>query len=138
MRIEERITIGRRPEEVWDFVVEHTNDPQWCPKVKAVEQAGDRRWKVWHRPVPLLPAALLEMKHVREHRPTYLAIREEDGAAVFEVEYRLEQAVDGTVFTQVSEFAWKRLPRVLWPLFRFGVRRDVARQLRALKQAIER
>jgi hypothetical protein len=38
-------------------------------------------------------------------------LRQEDAAAVFNVEYRLEPTQTGTRFTQVSEFAWKRLSR---------------------------
>jgi hypothetical protein len=70
-------------------------------------------------------------------RPRRLNLREEDDAAVFDVEYRLEPAGDGTRFTQVSEFEWKRLPRVLHGTFTRGVRRDVRGQLQALKRLFE-
>jgi hypothetical protein len=49
-----------------------------------------------HKPIPL--------------RPHRLALRQHDAATVFNVEYRLEPTQTGTRFTQVSEFAWKRLP----------------------------
>jgi len=129
--------IARAPEDVWDFVADHANDPAWCRKVKAVEPSGSRRWRVWHKPVPLRPAALLETTHTREERPTYLAIREQDDASVFDVEYRLERAARGTLFTQVSTFEWKALPRPFRTIFAIGVRRDVAGQLRALKRHLE-
>jgi len=69
--------------------------------------------------------------------PSRLILREEDEVAVFDVEYRLEPSETGTRFTQVSEFEWKKLPRVLHGTFARGVRRDVRGQLRALKQLLE-
>lgn len=90
MRVEARIAIARPPEEVWEFVVDHSNDPTWCRKVKAAEPAGGAKWKVWHKPVPLRPVALLETTHLYEDPPD-LAIREEDPSSVFDVEYRLER-----------------------------------------------
>jgi hypothetical protein len=56
----------------------------------------------------------------------------------FEVEYRLEEVLEGTRFTQISDFEWKRLPKVLHGTFARGVRRDVRGQLRALKRLLER
>jgi hypothetical protein len=44
----------------------------------------------------------------------------------------------GTRFTQLSEFEWKKLPRVLHGTFARGVRRDVRGQLQALKRLLER
>jgi hypothetical protein len=41
-------------------------------------------------------------------------------------------------FTQISNFEWKKLPRVLQGTLARGVRRDVRGQLRALKQHLER
>ena len=63
-------------------------------------------------------------------------LREEDEASVFRIEYRLEPSGAGTRFTQISEFEWKKLPRVLHGMFARGVRRDVRGQLRALKQLL--
>jgi Polyketide cyclase / dehydrase and lipid transport len=137
MRIEERIEIERGRDEVFDFIADHGNDPRWCRKVKAVEPVDDGAWKIWHKPIPLRPAALLEATHLRTDRPAYLAIREEDHASVFNVEYRLDETATGTLLIQVSEFKWKKLPRQLQRVLALGVRRDVAGQLRELKRCLE-
>jgi hypothetical protein len=79
----------------------------------------------------------LEVEHVRLDAPSRLAMREEDAASVFEVEYRLEPTPRGTRFTQVSDFEWKHLPRFLNSAFARGVRRDVRAQLRELKRSLE-
>jgi uncharacterized protein YndB with AHSA1/START domain len=137
MRLQQMVLIDRSPEDVWMFVVDHRNDPRWCTKVKLVEPAGDGKWTVLHKPVPLRPAVKLELERLKADPPRSLALREEDDAAVFFVTYRLDPEGPGTRFTQISEFEWKKLPRFLRGMFARGVRRDVRRQLRHLKRVLE-
>jgi uncharacterized protein YndB with AHSA1/START domain len=125
------------PEDVWAFVADPQNDPRWCRKVKSVDPIGESRWRVLHKPVPLRPAMELVVERIEAEPPRRLTLREEDEASVFEVEYRLEGAGSGTRFTQVSEFEWKRLPKILHGTFGRGVRRDLRGQLRALKRLLE-
>lgn len=137
MRVEESVEIRRSPEDVWAFVVDRGNDPRWCKKVKSVEAAGERRWSVTHKPVPLRPPMTLAVEQLEADPPKLLILREEDRASVFEVTYRFEADGQGTRFTQSSEFEWKNLPKVLHTTFARGVRRDVQRQLRDLKHVLE-
>jgi hypothetical protein len=140
MRIEESIEIGRPRTQVWALVVEPLNDPRWCPKVKSVELVGEGQWRVTHKPVPLRPPMQLMVAHTGLEAPSLLRMREEDEVSVFEVEYRLAElglGDDGTRFTQISEFAWKKLQRILHGTFRRGVQRDVRAQLRELKRVLE-
>ena len=120
------------------MVADPRNDPRWCRKVSSVEAAGERRWAVTHRPVPLRPPMELTLQQVDVQPPSRLTLREEDEASIFHVEYRLEWSETGTRFTQISEFEWKKLPRVLHGTFARGVRRDVRGQLQAMKQLLER
>src|SRR5207248_1684565 len=80
VRIEEQIEIRQSPGEVWDYVADPLNDPQWCSKVKAAEASGPNQWSVWHKPVPFRPRVLLTVKHVVVERPNRLTMREEDHA----------------------------------------------------------
>jgi uncharacterized protein YndB with AHSA1/START domain len=137
VRVEESIEIARPVEDVWAFVSDPANDARWCPKVRSVEPAGARRWNVTHKPVPLRPAVILEVEHLDVDPPSSLRMREEDDASVFEVAYRVEPAGGGTRFTQISEFEWKKLPRLLHKTFARGVRNDVRGQLRELKKILE-
>ena len=137
VRIEETVQTRRSPEEVWAFVVDHGNDPLWCRKVKSVEPGASGKWTVTHRPVPLRPTMSLVLEQVETDPPRFLKLREEDDVSVFDVEYHLDPAGEGTRFTQISEFEWKKLPRMLHKTFARGVRRDVQDQLRALTQALE-
>ena len=137
MRVEEGIEIARPRDEVWRFVSEPANDPRWCSKVQSVEQVGDGRWRVLHKPVPLKGAQELMLDHIETEAPARLRMREEDEAAVFDVTYRLDDLGGMTRVTQTSEFEWKTLPRILHGTFRRGVERDVRRQLHALKAVLE-
>ena len=136
-RVEESIEIARPPDIVWAFLADPLNDPRWCPKVKSVEPIAGSRWRVVHKPVPFRPSMELALEHIEVRRPHSLTLREEDDASVFDVEYRLEPSANGTRLTQVSAFAWKKLPRVLHGTFARGVRRDLRTQLQALKRLLE-
>jgi Polyketide cyclase / dehydrase and lipid transport len=123
---------------VWEVVADPINDPSWCRKVKSVEPAGDGRWVVIHKPVPLRGPIELTLDRLDVEPPHRLTLREEDEVSVFHVEYRLEPIGTGTRFTQITEFEWKKLPRVLHGTFARGVRRDVRGQLLLLRQLLER
>jgi len=123
---------------VWAVVADPRNDPGWCSKVESVEPAGERRWMVTHKPVPLRPPMELTLRQLDVQPPSRLTLREEDDASIFDVEYRLEPSETGTRFTQISEFEWKKLPRVLHRTFARGVRRDMRGQLQAMKRLLER
>jgi uncharacterized protein YndB with AHSA1/START domain len=138
MRVEESVDIARPPEDVWAYVVDPANDPRWCRKVKSVRRVGDRRWEVVHRPVPLRAPMVLALEQLVLDAPSRLTMRQSDEASTFDVEYRLTPTPRGTRFTQVSEFEFKRLPRLLHGTFARGVRNDVRRQLRALERLMER
>jgi uncharacterized protein YndB with AHSA1/START domain len=133
----ESIEIAHSPAAVWHLVADPLHDPRWCRKVKSVEATGERRWIVIHKPVPLRPPMELALQHLDVQPPSRLTLREEDEASIFHVEYRLEPIETGTRFTQVSDFEWKKLPRVLQRTFARGIRSDVRGRLRALKRLLE-
>lgn len=101
-------------------MVDHSNDPRWCNKIRSVEQTGERMWTVTQKPVPLRPTMILALEHLEADAPKFLKLREEDDVSVFNVTYRLEADEQGTRFTQISEFEWKKLPSVLHRTFARG------------------
>jgi hypothetical protein len=80
----------------------------------------------------------LTVERLEVEPPSRPTLREEHEASIFKVEYRLAPSGAGTRFTQISEFEWKRLPRVLHKTFARGVRRDVRDQLQSMKRLLER
>jgi uncharacterized protein YndB with AHSA1/START domain len=130
------ISIKRPVGEVFEFVADPRNDPRWCPKVRSVEPAGEGRYAVVHKPVPGKPERHMEMTRVAYEPPRRIGWREEDGVDVFEVTYDLEDLGGRTHFTQrsVAELGSSRLLR---PLYRAGIGRDVAKQLKELRKLLE-
>ncbi|MBA3263609.1 MAG: SRPBCC family protein [Thermoleophilaceae bacterium] len=142
MRIEKTVKIARAVGEVWEFVADARNDPQWCEKVVSVEQlAGDgpgreARYRVMHRPRPFKPAVELTMDVVEFDPPHRLRWREEDEDAVFNVLYDLEPAASGTRLNQVDDIDWK-IKKAALPIARLMASRDIGRQFRSLKRLLE-
>ena len=136
MLIEREIEIARPVEDVFAFVADARNDVRWCHKVKSVARVDDDRYEVVHRPVPLRPARQMEMRRVRSEPPRLIEWLEDDGHDVFRVTYELERTSAGTRFRQRSD-ADVAVPRLLQPVFRRGIERDMARQLRDLKALLE-
>ena len=142
MRIEKAIEIARSPEDIWAFISDARRDPEWCHKVDSVEQltgegpGPSAKYRVLHRPRPGKPATTLMMDVVEYDEPLSLRWREEDEDGVFDVTYRLEQTNTGTRLTQIDEIDWK-ISKLLYPVARVTVSRDIARQLAALKGLLE-
>ena len=137
MLIEREVEIARPVEDVFAFVADPRNDPLWCRKVQSVEHVSDGRYTVVHRPVPLRPAREMDLHVVASEPPHRMETTQDDGADVFRVTYELEPAPAGTRLRQRSEASIGAVPKPLHPLWRHGIGRDVARQLRDLKKLLE-
>ncbi len=137
MLIEREIEIGRPVEEVFDFVADARNDVRWCRKVRSVERLADDRFAVVHKPVPGRPERRMEMTRVAADPPQRIEWREDDGTDVFVVTYELEEPRAGVTRMAQRSQATIGAPRILHGLYRIGIGRDVAGQLRALKDLLE-
>jgi uncharacterized protein YndB with AHSA1/START domain len=142
MKIERAVTIDRPAEEVFAFVSEPRNDTRWCKKVVSVEQvAGDgpgpgSRYAVVHKPIPGRPARTMDYECLEWDPPRRIDWREDDGTDVIHVTYELAEVGSGTRVTQRDD-AQVGAPRLLQPVFKAGIARDLAGQLRALKRVLE-
>ena len=142
MEIVRSVEIDRPGAEVFAFLADARNDPRWCRKVVSVELvSGERpgpgaRYAVVHRPVPLRPEREMAMTCASWAPPERIEWHEDDGTDVFRVTYELEDLGGRTRITQRSH-AEIGAPRVLRPLFRAGIGRDVQGQLRRLKRLLE-
>jgi len=141
VKIVRKVEIDRPVEAVFDFVADARNDTRWCPKVKSVSlesgAGGDARYAVVHKPVPGQAERQMEMTCVGWERPHRLEWREDDGTDVFLVSYELEPLSEGrTRLTQTSD-AEVGAPKLLRPIYRAGIGRDIAGQLRRLKKLLE-
>lgn len=142
MRIQKAVEIARPLPEVWRFVSNPLNDPQWCENVEGVEQESEgdpapgARYTVMHAPKPLRPAYPMALT-IEEFKPPHrMTVREVDEDAAFVVTYELEETPGGTRLTQTDEIEWK-IAAPLRPIGGLMVRRHMPRQLASLKRALE-
>ena len=136
MEIARSIEIERPVDAVFAFVADPRNDPRWCRKVKSVELVREGHYAVVHKPVPGKPERQMELTRVAFDPPRRLEWREDDGTDVFEVTYELEVVGGRTRLTQRS-VATLGAPRLLHPIYRAGIGRDIAKQLEELKKLLE-
>jgi uncharacterized protein YndB with AHSA1/START domain len=142
VKLDREVVIARPIEEVFEFVADARNDVRWCPKVRSVSlvsgEDAEARYAVVHKPVPWLPSREMQMNCVWFDRPQRLEWREEDGTDVFRVTYELESLDGGkTRFRQRSD-AELGAPSWMHPIYKAGIGRDLARQLRKLKKLLEK
>jgi uncharacterized protein YndB with AHSA1/START domain len=142
VRIEKTVTIARSPHEVWEYISDPSNDPDWCEKVDSVDRPADgasrlgASYRVMHRPRPRKAAVALEVEVVEFFPPHRMGLRQVDDDGTFNVVYLLESVGAGTQLTQVDEIDWK-IPKPAYPIARAMVSRDMARQFAALKNRLE-
>ena len=141
MEIVRSVEIAQPVEAVFTFVADARNDPGWCPKVRSVELVGGApgegaTFEVVHKPVPGKPERQLDMRCTGFDPPRRIEWRQEDGVDVFDVTYELEDLGGRTRLTQrsVAELGARRL---LHPIYRAGIGRDIAKQLEELKKLLE-
>ena len=142
LQVTRSVIIARPIRDVFDFVADARNDPDWCAKVvSTVQSDGDGAgpgavYAVVHKPMPGRPARTMTMTCAGWQPPSAIEWHEGGGSERMRVTYTLEELADGTRFTQtsVAEFAG---PAVLAAIMRRGLGRDIARQLRGLKRRLE-
>ena len=135
--------IIRRPVE---FVADYANDPshapEWYANISEVE---------WKTPKPMhvgtevafvarfLGRELRYAYAIVEHTPASLVMRTAEGPFPMETSYRYESLPDGTTrMTLRNRGTPSGFSRLVSPFVRIAMRRATSKDLRALKQILER
>lgn len=143
MIIRRSIEIDRPPADVFAFIRDPDNDPQWCSTVSESEQVegeGPSPGAVYHqvhKPGPAAPTQLVvELLEVDE--PHHIRMRTTDELAEFDVRYELEELPGGrTQLTQVDDTHFRGAAKLLQPVMWFAINSGMRRQFRELKQLLE-
>lgn len=138
--LEAKITIDRTPDEVFAFVADAENDPQWCVQVPEVTKAGDNesglaRYKFVQSMGPARISGTIEYLSIAP--PFQLSSMATAPGAMFESSYRLKPSNGGTVLTHTKSAHWNGLLRLTHPLQKVMSKRIQIRQLAALKTVLE-
>jgi uncharacterized protein YndB with AHSA1/START domain len=141
MALTHTLGIARPASEVFAFIADPRNDPQWCPRVTSCRQiAGDgpgvgARYEAVERPT-LRPEQTRHIEVV-EYEPDRLVVtRQEDLQGTFVITYRLEPTATGTRLTQEDQVDWK-VPKIGIPIGKYIVGRHIPDQLSRLKRLLE-
>jgi uncharacterized protein YndB with AHSA1/START domain len=141
MPLQHSIEIHRPLEQVFKFVADPRNDPQWCPRVTAcVQRVGDgptvgARYEAAENPT-MRPKQTRWIDILECDPPHRVVTRQDDLQGSFVITYTLERTAAGTRLTQSDEIAWK-VPRIGVPIGNFIVGRHIPDQLRRLKKLLE-
>lgn len=141
MQLSRSIDLAHPVEDVYDFVVDSDNDPSWCHMVLRSEcvsgtpgQPGACYRQV-QKPSPV--GRNLDVRLLEADPPKRALIRWSTSAATVDVEYQLEQTLDGTRLTQNSDVTFRGLGRLSRRLVHLVLPRTTERQLNDLKDVLE-
>jgi uncharacterized protein YndB with AHSA1/START domain len=140
MKFTNTITVMRQPVDVFAFLGQFENIPQW-------NYAISRTWKVSDGPVGVgstyrqartVPSHTEETFEVTEYEPDRrLAIKGTLGPFAARLTYDLEQIGDATLITNDVDLESTGLTRLVAPLAANRIKRSVAANLNVLKQLLE-
>jgi uncharacterized protein YndB with AHSA1/START domain len=138
--IQSETVINRRPQEVFEFVANSENDPQWCHLVPEVTRIGDDEsglatYRFIQRFGPTRSDGTVQV--VSMSPPSELHSVTTVMGGVFHTSYRLEPANGNTRFVHTNEVSWSGAMRLMHPIQKPMTRRIMDRQLGALKSILE-
>jgi uncharacterized membrane protein len=133
---ETTVRIGRPIEEVFAYVSNPGNLPDWNSAVVAVRERDSGSTYVMERQLPT-GHAVNELKIVNRERPTEFAIRTTSGPTPFVYFYEFSAENGVTVVRLEAEVELDGVASILAQLARRAVRRGVDANLGTLKRLLE-
>jgi polyketide cyclase/dehydrase/lipid transport protein len=136
---ENSVVIGRSRPEVFAFVADHGNDPQWRPGVADIKRAsGEGQGAIYTQGVKGLMGRRIDADfEVTAYQPdTLLAFRTLAGPVRPEGSYRFEDADGGTRVTLSLNATLSGMQKLMSPMVSKSMRNEVA-ALGNLKRVLE-
>ncbi len=140
--------INRPVEDVFAFIADAENDPQWCPSVKEIKRiAGDKpgpgaRYRMRHEPGGMKFDAIVETTHYQP--PEKIEWSMTDSGHELRIVYELESA-DGSTVTRLRQTShvqtrgWLRIPGFVMQRFiQKDMQKEMNKQFQNLKRVLER
>lgn len=140
-RVEHRIKINRAVGDVFRFVADSRNDPQWCPPVLDVKQivgSGPEvgaRYSFVAKPGPKQTEGVFEILELKPNE--YAAYKGENGMVRFRYGYTFASEGGATMLGMVSEVAPKGFWRLLQPVIRSATTKVTDEEFDKLKRLLE-
>ncbi len=136
------IVVGRPIDEVFAFVADPLNDPEWCLTVRDPQQVeGDApavgaEYRFMHKPGPVKYAPIT-VRIMELDPPRRFKARSEDAQGFYEYRYELEPVDGGTRITHRTESHFTSLLRFIAPLLKGHLGKVMNGQLQTLKTLLE-
>jgi carbon monoxide dehydrogenase subunit G len=132
-------TIRRPIEDVYEFMADFRNNPQWCPMELEVRRLdGDGRVARFENKVKPGPKVLTNLYEVTRESPNRITFTGSNEMADFDGYYELTENGDGTHVVAVSNLAMHgRAMRLLSTVMRPMIGSNAKKQLRLLTELLE-
>lgn len=141
IRIEHAIKIDRPAGEVFSYVADSRNDPEWCPPVLEVEQTAGTgpeagaTYRYVAKPGPRKLQGYIEITAMTtDERAEYEG---ENDALRFHYVYRFIADGQGTTLDMTSELTPKGFWRLLTPIIRAATKKVTVEEFGNLKRLLE-
>jgi hypothetical protein len=140
MRLGARISISRRPEDVFAFLANRTNLPQWAAGVGSVSRTNEgapgvgAKFKVEGR---ALGRAFPSVYEVTEYGPPSRLSGCNTGLLSFAETFELHGAAGSTVVIHAVEVGLSRSLIIVEPLLRLTLSSQLKKDLASLKRVLE-
>jgi len=132
MRAELSIEIARAPEDVFTYLTDVSNLPEWQSGVRAAERAGDRIEETRHF---LGRDMRTTLEILESEAPRLFTLKALDGPVRFTVTHELESAESGTRLTVVAE---GDIPGFASGIVAQQAKRQFSKDFARLKEILER
>jgi uncharacterized protein YndB with AHSA1/START domain len=135
--IENSVEIGRPPGEVFDYLADPRNELEWNPKVEVMEKITDGPLGVGTQfRAKWTKSKLVTMECKKFDRPNGW-VYVNDGPVTVELDITLSPSGAGTTLTSRFDARPHGAFRLIFPIFLVMMRREEARNMQLLKQAVE-
>lgn len=141
MKVERRVTINRPIDQVFAFVANPDNNPNWQPEVIEHRKLTDGPMDVGtkFRHVSKFMGRRIEVNgRVTEFEPNLkIAFEVESGTLLYTIDYQMESVRSATRFTYASLAEINGLLRLAQPLMVIAAKRVIDADLARLKRVLE-
>lgn len=144
MEITRSAVIESPRDDLFQYLQEPNNDPDWCDTVHSSEIAEGESgrpgaiYDQMHKPGPF-PPSNLRVRLLEVDPPSMIKLESVDEIATFVVTYTLEDLGDGrTKVTQHDDIEFRGLGRLIAPFVALAVKSGIKRQFENLAEKAKR
>jgi uncharacterized protein YndB with AHSA1/START domain len=144
INIQKEVTLNHPVEQVFDFIANPLNDPQWCRSVKEMQQieghgpALGAKYQSVHNPGDELKPMKCDIEILAFEKPRYIRWKVVDEMHTMFIEYHLNDLGNQTRLTQTSNIKFGFFAGLIAPIvIKPKVAREVEGQFEKLREVLD-